>query len=298
MAAMAAFSSCKEKGPIIDMGEGREAKDSTYTATVETPQQHVILVEDFTGASCANCPKAHVILDAQEAAHPERIAVLGIHLFNFGQSSPYDAPGGSYVHKYDFRTQSGTDIGNTIYGGVSAMPSAGFDRQLHIGGGTINPPNDNLAFYSLWPDIIAHMLDSVPPVNLSVTSSLNTAGDTAFITIKAAYTKAVSSKNVLTVAITESNLLDLQEDPDAPNGVYDIDYKFTNVLRDFVSPTLGGTVLDSLATKEPGRVFTRSFLYKVNAAWKPENCKVVAFIANAESEDKHVLQTAVTKLKP
>lgn len=292
--ATAIFSSCKEKGPIIDLGQ-HTAKDSTYVAAVETPQQHMILVEEFTGASCSNCPKAHTVLDALETQHPDRMAILALHIFNFSQSEPYQDNVRKFTH--DFRTQVGTDIGNTVYGGVSSMPAAGFDRLNGIGGGIINPPTDNLAFYVSWSGIVSNLLDSVPAVNLTINSSLNTAGDTAYITVKAAYTKAVSAKNVLSVAITESNLLDFQEDPDAPNDTCDIDYNFKDVLRDFVSPTLGSPVLDSISTKAAGRVFTRSFVYKVNPDWKPENCKVVAFISNAETGDKHVLQAAVANLK-
>jgi hypothetical protein len=292
--ATAIFSSCKEKGPIIDLGQ-HTAKDSTYVAAVETPQQHMMLVEEFTGASCSNCPKAHETLNSLQTQYPNRMAIMALHIFNFNQSEPYND--GTYVSTHDFRTQVGTDIGNTVYGGVSSMPVGGFDRLDGIGGGIINPPTDNLVIYLSWPSVVAHLLDSVPAVNLSVSSSLNAAGDTAYITVKAAYTKAVTAKNVLSVAITESNLLDFQEDPDAPNGSCDVDYNFKDVLRDFVSPTLGSPVLDSLSIKGAGRVFKRSFVYKVNPDWKPENCKVVAFISNAETGDKHVLQAAVTNLK-
>lgn len=281
---MAAISSCKEKGPIIDYG-GHTAKDSTYTAAVETPQARIVLVEDFTGASCSNCPAAHEVLDAVEAQHPGRLAIMGLHIFNFGQAFPW--PGA----KYDFRTNEATDIGNTLYGGIGFMPGAGFNRVKDVSG--------NIAYLTsnFWPNTVNQYLDSVPPVNLTVTSSLNAAGDTAFITVKAAYTKSVAEKNALTVAITESNLIDFQEDPAAVGSPIDSAYNFKDVLRGMVSATLGSSVLDSIAVKAPGRVFTRSFLYKVDANWKPENCKVVAFIASAEAADKRVLQAAVANLK-
>jgi len=284
IAALAALSSCKEKGPIIDYG-GHTAKDSTYTASVETPQARMVLVEEFTGASCSNCPAARTVLTSLETQYPGRIASLSLHIFNFNQSNPWEGA------KYDFRTQAATDLGNTIYGGVIQMPVAGINRLA------VTNTTPELFGKTQWPNVIGNYLDSVPSVNLTVTSTLNTSGDSAFITVKAAYTKAVSTKNVLSIAITESNLIDFQEDPAVvPDGV-DSNYNFKSVLRDFVSTTLGSPVLDSLSTKQAGRVFTRSFLYKVNAAWKPENCKVVAFISNAETADKRVLQVAETDLK-
>lgn len=294
--ALSGLSACKEKGPLIDLGQ-HTAKDSTYVASVETPDPHVILVEDFTGASCANCPAAHEVLNALVTQHQNRLAILGLHIFNFGQANPYDSPDGLHQHVYDFRTQDATDISNTIFGGVSAMPAAGFDRRNGIGGGILNPPNDNLAVSALWSNIITGLVDTSSPLNLTIKSSLNTAGDTAYIVVRVAYTKPLGTKNTLSVAITESNLLDLQEDPNAPNGIYDIDYQFNDVVRGFVSATVGSPILDSLSTKEAGRVFTRGFLYKVDPSWKAANCKVVAFVANAETGDRHVLQAAVTNLK-
>lgn len=293
---LASLGACKEKGPIIDLGQ-HTAKDSTYVAAAEPADPHMILVDDFTGASCSNCPAAHEVLNNLETQYSNRLAILGLHIFNFGQANPYDDPQGHYTHKYDFRTQVATDIANTIFGGVNAMPAAGFDRRNSIGNGILNPPTDNLAVSQLWANIVNGLTDTISPINLTVKSSLNTAGDTAYIVVRAAYTKAVSAKNTLSVAITESNLLDLQEDPGAPNDTFDIDYPFNDVVRDFVSATMGSPMLDSLSTKEAGRVFTRSFLYKVDPSWKAANCKVVAFVANAETGDKHVLQAAVANLK-
>ena len=171
------------------------------------------------------------------------------------------------------------------------MPVAGINRL------EVTNSSPELFGNNQWPVLIENYLDSVPPINLSVSSSLNAAGDTAYIFVKAAYTKTVNTKNVLTVAVTESDLFDLQEDKDNVVSGVDTNYNFKDVLRDFVSATLGSPVLDSIAQKQAGRVFTRSFLYKVNASWKPENCKVVAFISNAEAGDKRVLQAAETKLK-
>ncbi|OJW82283.1 MAG: hypothetical protein BGO69_16975 [Bacteroidetes bacterium 46-16] len=282
--ALAILSSCKEKGPIIDLG-GHTAKDSTYTAATEAPQQRVVLVEEFTGASCSNCPAAREILSSLETQHPNRIASLGLHIFNFTQSEPWEGA------KYDFRTQEGTDLGNSVYNGISGMPVAGINRLA------VTSSTPELFFSTQWSGIINKYLDSVPSVNLTISSSLNTAGDTAYIVVKAAYTQDVSTKNTLSVAITESDLIDYQEDPAAAPDPIDSSYNFKAVLRGFVSATLGSPVLDSLNTKTAGRVFTRSYLYKVNPEWKAEHCKVVAFISNAETNDKRVLQAAETELK-
>jgi hypothetical protein len=65
-----------------------------------------------------------------------------------------------------------------------------------------------------------------------------------------------------------------------------------------VTPLYGQPVLDSLSTKEAGRVYVRSYKYAISKKWKKENCKVIAVIHDNETNDKVVLQAAETKLKP
>ena len=57
-AAMFWLSACEEKGPLINFEDGPVASDTTYVAAPETPQTKKLLVEEFTGASCTNCPAA------------------------------------------------------------------------------------------------------------------------------------------------------------------------------------------------------------------------------------------------
>jgi hypothetical protein len=68
-------------------------------------------------------------------------------------------------------------------------------------------------------------------------------------------------------------------------------------MRDILTQTYGSPVLDSFAQKDAGRVYERTFKYTIGNAWKPENCKVIAFISNNETNDKEVAQAVETKLK-
>ena len=61
-AALLALTSCEEKGPAIDFGGGATAVDTTYLGTAPTAQQRIVVVEEFTGGMCANCPKARDLL--------------------------------------------------------------------------------------------------------------------------------------------------------------------------------------------------------------------------------------------
>ena len=83
---------------------------------------------------------------------------------------------------------------------------------------------------------------------------------------------------------------------DYPNFV-DSAYVHNHVFRDFLTPSIGASILSDLLSKEPGQVYERTFIYKVNSSWNINNCRIVAFVHNNEQDDKSVVQVAEADLK-
>src|SRR5688572_21847715 len=78
-AVLISFNSCEEIGPAIDLTEDTTA-DTTYVVTqIETPQDKNVVLEEFTGARCVNCPQGHVLLDNLENQHGERFIAISNH---------------------------------------------------------------------------------------------------------------------------------------------------------------------------------------------------------------------------
>lgn len=126
-----------------------------------------------------------------------------------------------------------------------------------------------------------------------VTSTYNDATREAVIKVKAAFTQNVSKKMMLSVTLVENKIIDAQEYP----TYIDTFYEHSHVMRDILTQTYGTPVMDTLTQKTAGRVYERTFKYTINAAWKPENCKVIAFMSNNENNDKEVAQAVETDLK-
>lgn len=274
--ALSALSSCKEKGPKINFGNGAKAVDTTYTTTVEATQSKNVVVEEFTGASCSNCPSARELL-ANIVADPKysgHVFAMGIHILNYVQSDPVAG-----LYKHDFRTQKGTDIGNDVYGSVTAMPIAGIDRAPYN--------NDMLLLKTAWASAIANRIAVASPANVTVNSSFDQASKTATVKLHVAYTQAVTTPQFVTLAIIEDSLVDAQEYP----SYIDTFYTFNHVLRDYLTPTGGTPILANVAIA-PGRVYDRTFTYQLNAAWIPEHCKIIAFLHNYSATSKEILQAA------
>jgi hypothetical protein len=281
LALMACLSllSCSEKGPAIDLGK-LDFSDSSYMASPEAPEPHRVAVEEFTGATCPNCPDARVELATKSAANPGRILVIAIHPFNFAQSQPVKE-----ISTVDFRTQKGTDLLTQVYGSVVGIPIAGIDR-------VPRPPSADLAlFRSFWDAAINARLATTVPVNISVTSTYNSTTGKARIKVRLAYTQAISYAHALTLAITEDSVVNPQENQ---VGI-DTFYVFEHSLRDYVTSITGQSVLPGTA-KTAGLVYEAVFNYPVNPAWVPRHCHVIAFVNRADGTSKEILQAAEARL--
>lgn len=284
IAAVTLFSACKEVGPAVNLTP-TEKKDTTYvTATIPAAEARRVLVEEATGVKCVNCPEGARLLAQLSNDNPGRVLVVGLHAGAL--TSPI-----FNESKYDFRTTFAADLFNFM-GGEPNKPAAAIDRQL-VGASYFLDK-------SVWPSKIPERLAVATPLNLSMTSDFDSVGNIATISIKGIYTSAVTASQSLTIALIENDIIDAQEDKDTPGDGVIPDYKHEHVLRDMVTPIYGTALLDEFPTKEAGRVFERVIKYTLPAgasAWNINNLKLVAFVHNAGTAGKDVVQAAEISLK-
>ena len=81
--------SCKETPPPINYGGGAVV-DTTYedAANIPAAEPHEVLVEEFTGQSCTNCPAAHESLEKIREDHNNRVNVIGLYYEGISQTKP------------------------------------------------------------------------------------------------------------------------------------------------------------------------------------------------------------------
>ncbi len=273
------FSACTEYPEPLPTA-GAPSTDTTYMAPVEAAQARNVLIEEYTGVKCPNCPDGHQFIKSYEAQYPGHIIPIGYYPFNQGQANPVEG-----LTIQDFRTTKGTDLGNNFFGGIPFLPSATIDRTQFTGGAYLSDRNQ-------WAAKVAGRVSVATPINMYVTSTYNDATRETVINVKAAFTQSTTKKVTLSVAIVENDIIDAQEYP----TLIDTFYVHTHVMRDILTQTYGTAILDTVA-KDAGRVYERTFKYTIGTAWKPENCKVIAFINNNETNDKEVAQAVETNLK-
>lgn len=280
------WTGCKENHELVSLAPAVMSVDSTYMVSpVPAADLHNVLVEEFTGQSCSNCPSKHTLLEGIASANPGRVNIMGLYIFGFPQANPV---AGS-VH--DLRDSVATTISNVIYGGVSAEPSGGIDRLAGSAGGLISYSPD-------WSSEISSRLSAPDSVNLSVTSTYDASTNKATIKVKVIYVQPVTAKQCLSVAIVEDSTIDKQEE----DTTIVQSYVFTNVFRGMASATpFGDPILDSLTTKTAGRAYERTYIYTPKTITPPVNpyhCRVIAFVNCNATGDYHVMQSAQCKLTP
>lgn len=277
LAGLVFLFGCTEKG--VEVTPRVEGGDTTFTAGVEPAQQRKVVMEEFTGVTCPNCPAGHTVVANLQAQYPGRLLAVSYYVNGLGQSKPVEG-----ATLKDFRTEDATAVGSSIFGGVPSLPSASIDR-VPVNGIT-------LPAYNVWAGAVAARMAIASPANVQVTSAWESGDRTAIIRVRIAYTAPVSKKQALTLILVENDLVDAQEYPDR----IDTFYTFKHVLRDVITSNTGEALLDEFSTKEAGRVYERTFVYPVSGEWNAERCRLVAILHNAEGSDREVVQAGEGKV--
>lgn len=277
-ALLSSCSGCKEKGSVIDFGQGAVNKDTTYMAAAETPEARRVLIEEFTGVTCPNCPQGHQVITSIENQNPGRIIAIGYYIFGQGQTKPIDG-----LTKQDFRTQDATDLANSTFTTIPFLPSASVDRSKDGSG-------DYIFNRNVWQTRVSGRLSgstATSPVNMKLTSSFDESSRMATFKVHIAFTQSLTKKVKLSIVILEDNIIDAQEN----GSEIDTFYVHRHVMRDMVTSAVGDPVLTTFPTIESGRVYERTLSYKfLQANWDPKHCKVVAFLSSDETGEKEVFQ--------
>lgn len=264
-------ASCYEIPPVINPFDGTPPDT---TINIED-QERQVLIEEFTGVRCVQCPAGSAEIETLLAIHGERLIAVSIHAGDF--APPFSQS------LYDFRTPEGEGLINLL-GPPISYPSAVVDRRLFEG------ENDLILGRNDWAGFI-EVEKAVPPrVKIGLKATFNETNRNLDLEVKIYPQELITDPDVrISVMLTESNIIDYQEVP--VQGKIP-DYKHKHVLRDMLSSYLGDAISETLA---PGTVVTKNYAFTMPAGWKEDDMKAVAFV-HLEGTVKDVLQAAETSV--
>ncbi len=225
-----------------------------------------ILVEDFTGHTCPNCPPAAEQMAFLKQKYCDYIVPVALHV------SVFATPNSTYPE--DFRTAEGTEIDQ--YFGVSA---AGLPH------GLVNrmPYNENpIIVYAEWAAAIEALLLSPPEMYLTINTSFNPVDSLVSISVRTDILKNVPDNLSLSVYLTQDSIIAPQKDI-RMNPVLIPNFVHQHVLRAVINGTWGEQITD--APSLFGNMIEKTYSIKIKPEWNVSHCEIVAFVFRSDSRD-------------
>lgn len=212
-----------------------------YIDTGEVYVARNVLLEEFTGQFCPNCPEGHQVIESLEEQYGESLIVVSIHAGYFGLAEPYG-----------LMTPYGDDYANRW--NIEAYPSAVIDRVT----GALKRSD--------WPTAVRNEIGRETPVQLSLTAEVS--DDNASINVFTTIVSTVEMTGTLQLWVVENDIVAMQQDGNTiiPNYVHN------NVFR---APVNGVWGENMELTKNQVQYVSNSVA--VQEAWDLENVRIVGF---------------------
>ena len=236
------------------------AVDDTHTDTpIDTLKTAIknVLLEDFTGQRCSNCPTGTEVIEQLQEIYGERLIAVGIH------GGPLGFKGTATV------LGLATDVGDEYYSHcqLEYQPVGLVDRH-----GAVN--------YTEWAKAVRDEMALTSDVKMEVQAIFD--GSKIDITVmEEAYNDYTG---MLQVWLLEDGITAIQTMPDGTNNR---NYVHNHVLRTPVNGDWGKAI-----TIGKGEQDLQNYQQAVDAAWNTANLSVVAFVYN----DRGVMQATKGKV--
>ena len=213
-----------------------------------------ILIEDFTGQRCINCPTGTEIINGiVETYGEDNVIAVGIH------SGPLGFAGNSKT------VGLMTDTGNEYY--------TRWDKENKMGQPWVvfNRKTSPDSHYNNWAAMVGTIISEKANLSVKIANAYDAATRTLTTTVGAdGVNGTVNGK--LQVWIVEDGVKALQMMPD---GKSNKEYIHNHVFRAAVNGTWGEDV-----TVKEGETTTKQYQYKLPETWNADNIAVVAFVYN------------------
>lgn len=268
------YSSCdKIEAPFR---ENIVVSDFCATGIEDSVVHKKVLVEDYTGHLCGDCPYAGVYLnDTLKPLYNHCLVVISVHAGFFAGVCPGafachgDEPPGAFTSDYNSVAGSAW---NTFFA-ITGNPKGMINR--------IDYPSAHSKGYKAWAPAIASELEKSAQASINITNSFNAASNSVNVSVKTKLITSLTGEYKLQVVITEDSLIDWQVWYPPVTPEFDSTYNHRHVLRDAINSTWGETLMNG--TLPAGDSFTKNYNYTINANWNVNHCSIVAFLYKADT---------------
>ena len=262
--------------PVTYTVTAQNGTTAVYTVTVVLeggdvePMGKTVLIKDFTGARCVNCPAA------AEHAHNLQHQLDEDHIFILSVHAGFQAqPMGSFPNFL-------TDEGTAWYNNHDSNPLFTVDHVALTEGNTLNDAQIDAP--------VAEALLEEQSFEIVVGPSYDAATRQLQVQVQAVALNDLDGEFYVTVCLVEDHITGWQT---IPGGV-DKEYDFRNVFRGTLNGAYGEAFEDLHV--DANDTFYFSYNTEINADYNADECYLVVYVYD-KSQDNKILQTAVKKIK-
>lgn len=255
--------------------------DKRFAVPVSVEAKKNVLIEDFTGQKCVNCPKAAAVIEALQQCTGEHVIAVSVHGGSLSRDEATDK----------FGLANATSKAYNEHWGVTQWPSGMVDRvgELHEGKWAAVLTGEDK-----WAAAVLTRFGVAPKVDLNVANLVyDAASKTLSLDVSVAAKEAVTGR--LQVWLTESGIVQQQYMPD---GTKNNQYVHNHVLRASVNDPYGDPL-----TLAANAADTKHYTYTLpdvsalkgnKTPWNTQNMSVVVFFYN---DQQGVMQVIDHKLQ-
>ncbi len=233
----------------------------------ETPQNRKVVLEEFTGVNCGNCPDGHRRANALRDAHPGEVFLINIHQGSY-----------AYPAEIDLRTNYGDALASQA--GINGYPNATINR--HSFNGSIA-----VADRTAWTSLSEGLLSTEAYANIAAKATVDWQNRQIDITVQLYYTgDSPQSTNYLNIALIQDYIYGYQIGSEHnPAQVDNGQYVHMHALRDLVTGQWG----EEITTTSAGSFVEKTYTYTVPESVRDipvdlQNISLVVFVAESHAE--------------
>ena len=260
------IASCdKMEGPYLQYDESVET-------TVEFPDldkttvYKKILVEEFTGHKCPNCPDGHRILNTLSDTYGDTLITVCVH------TGAFATPTSSFPN--DYRTTEGTELATNF--SISSYPSTVFNQSQYNGAYGVSKDN--------WAQAIGQVNHQPAIAAIQIINEFS--GSTLTVHTKTTLLTEHESPVKLALFVIEDGIVSPQIDGSTTIE----DYVHNHVMRGSLNGTFGSYISEGGMVAADSS-YTKSYqLDCADKSWNFSRCSVVAILMDATPDSREVLQ--------
>ncbi|MCH8554124.1 MAG: Omp28 family outer membrane lipoprotein [Schleiferiaceae bacterium] len=228
-----------------------------------------VLIEEFTGHRCNNCPNAAAEIKAIQALPNigERVIAIAIH------AGPSNFTGTNPVYTTDFTTTEG-DAWASFFG-VVGLPTGMVSRNNWSPTG-----NQHLVGLSAWAGITNDLIAFEADFKIEIEAAFGANNNSVDASIAVMPLREIDGNHQLVVVITEDNIVAAQTMPDYTRND---NYVHQHVFRKTFNGAFGELAFTSSDPVGSEKVFELST--SLLPEWKREDLNVVAYIYNETTQE-------------